>query len=336
MTTYPLLAVDKLDTTTPAFRETLVRLALEKGLSPSLIAAVIAYESGFNPKARNPHSGALGLIQWMPKLFPDLYARLPALDATGQLPAVVEYFAGKNALTRLGSRATPTDYYLAVFLPGFIGQPKTTVLGVKGSNESLMLRGTSTGLSLGRMYEQNAGFDTKKNGLFTLADVGAKIENIVSAAQRRAPLQIPLPGTGAIPSPNTSPQKPPSKPAADSSSSSPSAPQLSSRIGSRRAILRENKPTALPELVPGSHGPAVELLQRLLVVTARPDREGVLSIDGEFGPSTELWLALHQQAMRLEPSGICSTATWESFIRSSSWPNSTVPTPTQPAPKGFR
>ena len=50
----------------PSVRSRLLELARAHGWDPNAIAAVIAHESAGDPKAVNPHSGATGLIQWMP------------------------------------------------------------------------------------------------------------------------------------------------------------------------------------------------------------------------------------------------------------------------------
>jgi len=63
-----LLAVRGLEHTTEAFRRKLIRIADRRGLNPSFLAAVIAFETGrfpFSPSAKNPFSGATGLIQFM-------------------------------------------------------------------------------------------------------------------------------------------------------------------------------------------------------------------------------------------------------------------------------
>lgn len=313
MPTYPLLAVPHVESTSAVFRAELVRRGLEAGLNPSLMAAVMSFESQFKPTAVNRYSGATGLIQWMPNNFP--VPNLAELSAEQQLPYAVSWFKGKN-LSRLGTSATPTDYYLSVFLPAFAGYPADTVLGRKGSGDVLRLAsGKSTGISLGKMYEQNPAFDTTGKGYYTVGDVGAKIEKLVQGAQGRASIPVPLPVMG--------PPRPRSAEGVDTfSPASPSRalrPQLSARIGSSRTVLRGAAPVALPPLVRGDHGPAVHLLQRLLNATMAEGEESTVTIDGEFGAQTELWVALHQVEADLHPDGECGPLTWASFVDEKFW-----------------
>src|ERR1700722_8047974 len=51
----------------PGFwHELIARVAATAGLDPELVARVAARESGMNPDARNPVSGAIGMMQLMP------------------------------------------------------------------------------------------------------------------------------------------------------------------------------------------------------------------------------------------------------------------------------
>src|SRR5512143_794430 len=191
--TYPLLLVRGIEATTPSFREQLVAGALAYGLNPNYVAAVIAFESGFNPKAMNPDGGALGLIQWRKTIFPAVakkagmkvdWSELPRLSAEEQLPLVFAYYADKP----IRETSNASDYYLAVFLPIGVGKAPDFVLGEKGSNET-----HPGGLSLGKVYELNKGLDKNpQNGLITVAKAAAPVLSILAAARGRAPLQVPL------------------------------------------------------------------------------------------------------------------------------------------------
>lgn len=305
MATFPLLSVPKLETTSASFRQKLVELSLAAGLDPNLVAAVISFESGFNPRAKNKYSGATGLIQWMPPNFPR--ADLESLSAEAQLPLAIGWLKSNGA-----ARATrATDYYLSVFLPAFMGAPNNLTVGRKGSTEPLRLpSGKATNLSLGKMYEQNPVFDTAGKGYFTIGDVGAKIENLVRTAQGRAPTPVPLPVTSP-PRPRGSERR--------SSSRSSEPPQLSPRIGSSRTVFRNKEASALPELERGDHGPAVLVLQRLLWATLPEGEDRSVDIDGEFGAQTELAVALHQHEADLEPDGKVGPLTWKSLAHDDFW-----------------
>jgi peptidoglycan hydrolase-like protein with peptidoglycan-binding domain len=273
----------------------------------------MSFESGFNPKAENRYSGATGLIQWMPPNFP--VPNLRDLSAEQQLPYAIAWFKARN-LSRLGASATPTDYYLSVFLPAFTGYAADTVLGRKGSGDVLRLaNGKSTGLTLSKMYEQNPAFDSTGKGYYTVGDVGAKIEKLVAGAQGRAPVPVPLP-VMSPPRPRTAADIDTFSPG---SPSRPHRPVLSARIGSSRTVMRAAEPAALPPLVRGDHGPAVLLLQQLLNVTMAETEDATVELDGEFGAQTELWVALHQIEASLEPDGQCGPLTWRSFTDPRFW-----------------
>jgi Transglycosylase SLT domain len=178
--------------TTPSFRDELYRLATLAGYNPSFIAAVIALESGFDPAALNPHGHALGLLQWWDSYWPSTaraagmpdvkWAELAHMSAVEQLPFVIAYFQQATQKPLV----TPTDYRLAVFMPAFVGAPPSTVLGQKGSHSEL----GSTGLSLGTIYDQNAGLDLNHDGVISVGDVGQGIEAVIADARRRAPVPV--------------------------------------------------------------------------------------------------------------------------------------------------
>jgi peptidoglycan hydrolase-like protein with peptidoglycan-binding domain len=307
MTSFQLLAVPKIETTSPSFRSELVRQALDIGLDPNLVAAVISFESGFNPQAVNRYSGATGLIQWMPQNFPR--PNLLALSAEQQLPLAIAWFKAHGA----AGSTRATDYYLSVFLPAFIGAPSNLTVGRKDSTEPLRLpNGKATSLSLAKMYAQNPAFDTSGKGYFTIGDIGKKIETLVSTAQGRAPIPVPLPVAA--------PPRPRSPGKVDASSSQRQQPPvLSARIGSSRTVFREKEPAVLPRLERGSHGPAVLLLQRLLWATQPEGDDRAIDFDGEFGAQTEIWVALHQHDAELPPDGIVGPRTWEAFTLDAMW-----------------
>ena len=316
MANYSLLPVPKLDTTTPAFRQALVTRALAAGLDPNLVAAAISFESGFNPRAKNPGSSAVGLIQWLAGVFPAVakfvgssatHDDLSSMTAEQQLPFVIGYFQMKG-IDKMPA-ATATDYYMSVLLPAFVGYRPDYVLARKGDAGSLKLsNGKATGLSLNEMYVKNPSFDWNKKGWYTVGDVGKKIEDLVAGALPRAPVLVPLPVTA-----------PPRPRGSEGSSTQRSRPALSARIGSSRTVFRDKEPTGLPTLRRGSHGPAVELLQRLLVQTKAEGEETQPDIDGDFGAQTELHVALHQQDADLAPDGECGPVTWGSFVREEFW-----------------
>lgn len=294
MTTFPLLAVPGIDRTSERFRRELVRGSLERGYDPNFIAAIISNESGFRPNVQNQLGApALGLIQFWRDYFPAIASRagmrvtwedLRRLSATEQLPLVFAYFDGTK-IRSLGSSATPTDYYMATFLPALVGAPSDRVLGQRDGEGPV--EGTS--LSLAKMYAQNPGFDHDGDGVFTVGDVGRKIESTLSAARGRPPVLVPL--AVAFSGAGSSPAAPPTEPgesfrpdagavaAADPGREmEPSAEPSAASDDDLATLPPDYRLVSLPPLERGDAGVAVYLLQTLL---------GYLKRDSLFGPLTE-------------------------------------------------
>lgn len=188
-----ILGVEGLAKTSAQFKQALYQGATARGLNPDYLAAVLSFESGFNPAARNKHSNALGLIQWVSDASFDATARkagmpnvkrsdLPNLTATEQLPLVFAWYDGKG----LTASSSAIDYYLAVFMPAHIGKPRTLVVAREGT----------------KAYEQNAGFDREGKGYYTLADIGRAIEHVVAKGMTAPRVDVPgglaLPGVGEL------------------------------------------------------------------------------------------------------------------------------------------
>lgn len=185
--------------TTKHFRYELWRQSTEAGLNPSYIAAVLRLESNFDPNVQNKGGApALGLLQFWRDYFPGVVARaarshpelagvrwedLRTLSAVAQIPFVIAYFEGVPALH---VASTPSDYYVATFMPRFVGYPSSTVLGRRDSAE--LLNGTK--IKLGTVYAQNAGLDVDRDGVITVGDVGRKVEAVVADARKRAPIVV--------------------------------------------------------------------------------------------------------------------------------------------------
>lgn len=201
---FELLDFPGLASTSPQFRETLAASALRAGLNPNYISAVMSLESGYDPNVQNFQGApALGLIQFWRDYFPAVARRagqpevtwedLRSMTASDQVPFVIAFFRASK-LPGLGSRATPTDYYMTAFLPAFVGRDPSFVLGREGSQETL-----APGLSLGAVYAQNKGLDVNGDGLITVGDVGAKIERRVEAAREKP--RVVVRGTHTGPQP---------------------------------------------------------------------------------------------------------------------------------------
>lgn len=191
----------------PGFIDALIAMAGRLRMDPNAIAAVMSRESGFQAAIQNPHSHATGLIQFMPSTARSLGTTVDALREMSdieQLPYVEKFLAPYAG--RLKSRG---DYYMAVFMPAFIGRSLDTVLQMKlGDRMVPFVAGE-------KPYEQNKGLDLDKDGKITVGDVHEAIERVWRKAGAPLPASPLGAGAGSVPS---SPQPAPS---ASSPSSSP-------------------------------------------------------------------------------------------------------------------
>jgi hypothetical protein len=154
-------------------------------IDPDWLACVVSFETGgsFSPAQRNhwaakdaekrgvPYSGAMGLIQFMPataKALGTSTAGLEAMSFVRQLEYVRRYLATYAA--RIHSLE---DCYLAVFYPAAMGRADDYVVGARGAEGFL-----------GRVYEQNAGFDKAGNNdnRVTRGEICATIRAVRDAA----------------------------------------------------------------------------------------------------------------------------------------------------------
>lgn len=104
-----------------------------RGWPAAELDAVIALESGWDPRARNPVSDASGLIQFMPATLRRLGwnagpAAFRNLSIEEQAPWVGRY------LDLVGNRwRYPGDTYLAIFAPAYVGAPEQQILFQRGT-----------------------------------------------------------------------------------------------------------------------------------------------------------------------------------------------------------
>lgn len=100
---------------TPEERDILGNLAEALQANPLELAALIQFESGWNPRARNATSNASGLIQWLPSTIERQSQLSPAelrdLPRTAQLLLAGQYLATYAPFPSLQSLA------MAVFYP---------------------------------------------------------------------------------------------------------------------------------------------------------------------------------------------------------------------------
>ena len=146
---------------TEEFKEKVLEISKKLKINPDDLMAVIAFESNFDPSARNPASDATGLIQFIPSTAESLgttVEELKNMSAIQQLDYVYEYLK-----TYSGRMNDIYDVYMAVFLPIAVGKDNNYVLGVKGSEECF----PGTDLTKGKVYKNNSGLDINKDGIIT-------------------------------------------------------------------------------------------------------------------------------------------------------------------------
>jgi hypothetical protein len=167
------------------------------GFDPDWLACVVSFETAgsFSPAQRNqwaelearkkgkPFYGAVGLIQFMPATCASLLGLDPKVRANcesamhhfetmkfeDQLAYVPKYFAPYK--TRVNSL---DGCYLGVFMPDAIGRADAYVLGRRNAEGFI-----------GRVYEQNHGFDKNDDGDITVGEICTTIRAVRAAAGGR-------------------------------------------------------------------------------------------------------------------------------------------------------
>lgn len=138
----------------PGFVAALLQVVNDTGADGDKLAALMSEESRFNPQARNPVSGTVGFMQWMPR-----YARqftgftadeIYAMSGIDQLEAV-----RNTILNAPGYKSDPP-------MQGWgshVGAPDDTVIASQGDIA----------------YAQNKGYDRGGKGYITAGDVRSAV-----------------------------------------------------------------------------------------------------------------------------------------------------------------
>lgn len=138
------------------FDDELEAQAMESDLDPAKIRRVMGPESGGDAGARNPESGATGLIQFLPSVARGLGTttdELAKMSSTEQLPYVMKYLSDRGVT----SDSPQSDYILAVAAPAFIGRPAHSIVYRKGT----------------KAWEQNPGWRPADGGDITVGSIQA-------------------------------------------------------------------------------------------------------------------------------------------------------------------
>jgi len=135
-------------------RQKIEQIAIQLGLQTDWIYLIIHKESRGNSKAVNKHSGATGLIQFLPKTAKSLgttTTELLEMTTLEQLDYVEKYFKRVSEKYDINNHV---ELYLSVFYPKAMGKHDSYVIGSKGS----------------RVVSLNKGIDINKDGIITVSD----------------------------------------------------------------------------------------------------------------------------------------------------------------------
>lgn len=145
------------------FKNKVIDICTHLDISPDYLMSCMAFETGgtFSPTIKNASgSGAIGLIQFMPKTAKALGTtseNLAKMSALEQLDYVKKYLSAyRNKLKKL------EDVYMAILYPAAIGKPITHTLFEEGS----------------KAYAQNKGFDKDKDKKISLQEISSKVRSM--------------------------------------------------------------------------------------------------------------------------------------------------------------
>jgi hypothetical protein len=148
-----------------AFDKKVVDIANGLGVNPNWLMQVMYSESRLNPRAVNPYSGAVGLIQFMPATALSLGTTATALknmNAIQQLDFVRKYF-----LPYRGKMKSYYDVYAATFFPALIGKPDDWILQTKS-------------LKAATIAKQNPAVNMNKDNQITVSEFKQYVRSTVS------------------------------------------------------------------------------------------------------------------------------------------------------------
>lgn len=193
-----ILDVPGLRDTSGAFKRELIRVADRRGLDPSYLAAVISFESGFDPAKKNAAgSSGTGLIQFMEFTASELgttTAKLAQMSAVEQLAYVEKFYAHNDPNKRISSLE---DTYMAVLAPACIGYPSSAHVACK---EGFVWKRPAEGCPkpLKGTYCQNSGLDIDGDGYVSVHEASTKVRQKLQAAGGRT-IAVDMDGTDQEP-----------------------------------------------------------------------------------------------------------------------------------------
>ena len=189
-TNEPLYLLDKAAAhiaDTHAFEDKVRQVSRELNIAPEWLMAVMYAESRFNPSVANHKgSGAVGLIQFMPDTFAEMFGqpigKLRNITSVEQMDYVQHYLQKRR--DKYGEFDILTDLYLAILYPEALEQDYCFTLYDKWTKPTT--------------YKLNSGLDKNKNGRVTVQDIDRHLKNIYPTAYLTPkPTAEPAPGVAA-------------------------------------------------------------------------------------------------------------------------------------------
>lgn len=154
----------------PEFYNKLIKVADHLKVHPYELLIVMQHESNLDSTAPNQEkSGALGLIQFMPRTARNLGTSIKDLEkmsASKQLDYVEAYYLQND----LKPGAKAEEMYMTTFLPAFVNKPDDFVLGKKGDQSILYWEGKDP-ITRNIIYLQNKVFDDENKNYYTVGDI---------------------------------------------------------------------------------------------------------------------------------------------------------------------
>lgn len=150
------------------FEKKVREISYQLDIKPEWLMAVMYSESKFDASVLNYHgSGAVGLIQFMPKTAAELNIsteRLKAMDPIQQMEYVYQYL--KKIKNKHGSFENLTDLYLGILFPDALKQDYCFTLYAKPS----------------KAYTQNSILDENQDGSVTVSDIDRRMQRMFPTA----------------------------------------------------------------------------------------------------------------------------------------------------------
>ena len=150
----------------PEFGAKVRKIASLLSIRPEWLMVVMAIETGrkFKANVKNPYTGAVGLIQFMPTTAVGLDTTIQELESMTEVQQMDYVYKHLKMYKSRISRFE--DVYLAVFYPAAVGKPDEYKFGTTPEMRK-------------KIAMQNPAYDLNKDMVVTKAEVRAAIEKFI-------------------------------------------------------------------------------------------------------------------------------------------------------------